>query len=151
MRISDWSSDVCSSDLPARALGLRPGQTMTAAQALSKGFATAEYDAAQIEHWQQFLAAWAYRFSSQVSVHYPRTVVFEIESSLGLFGPWPVFEKRLRAELTQLGFRHRIVADPNPVAARVLANAYDALDRKTGVEGTGGAVSVDPGGSGTIK
>ncbi|WP_434557662.1 Y-family DNA polymerase [Pseudomonas sp. Z4-20] len=112
---------------PARALGLRPGQTMTAAQALSKGFATAEYDAAQIEHWQQFLAAWAYRFSSQVSVHYPRTVVFEIESSLGLFGPWPVFEARLRDELTELGFRHRIVAAPNPVAARVLANAYDAL------------------------
>jgi protein ImuB len=100
---------------------------MTAAQALSKGFATAEYDAAEIEHWQQFLAAWAYRFSSQVSVHYPRAVVFEIESSLGLFGPWPMFEARLRAELGELGFRHRIVAAPNPVAARVLANVYDGL------------------------
>ncbi len=111
----------------ARALGLRPGQSMTAAQALSKGFATAEYDAAEIEHWQQFLAAWAYRFSAQVSVHYPRAVVFEIESSLGLFGPWPTFEARLRAELGELGFRHRIVAAPNPVAARVLANVYDGL------------------------
>ncbi|WP_223513091.1 Y-family DNA polymerase [Pseudomonas sp. GL-B-19] len=111
----------------ARALGLRPGQSMTAAQALSKGFATAEYDAAEIEHWQQFLAAWAYRFSSQVSVHYPRAVVFEIESSLGLFGSWPAFEVRLRAELGELGFRHRIVAAPNPVAARVLANVYDGL------------------------
>jgi protein ImuB len=59
----------------ARALGLRPGQSMSAAQALSKGFATAEYDTAEIEHWQQFLAAWAYRFSSQVSVHYPRAGV----------------------------------------------------------------------------
>lgn len=111
----------------ARALGLRPGQSMTAAQALSKGFVTAEYDATEIEHWQQFLAAWAYRFSSQVSVHYPRAVVFEIESSLGLFGPWPQFETRLRAELGELGFRHRIVAAPNPVAARVLANVYDGL------------------------
>jgi protein ImuB len=111
----------------ARALGLRPGQSMTAAQALSKGFVTAEYDAAEIEHWQQFLAAWAYRFSSQVSVHYPRAVVFEIESSLGLFGPWTTFEARLRSELSELGFRHRIVAAPNPVAARVLANVYDGL------------------------
>lgn len=111
----------------ARALGLRPGQSMTAAQALSKGFVTAEYDAAEIEHWQQFLAAWAYRFSSQVSVHYPRAVVFEIESSLGLFGPWATFEARLRSELSELGFRHRIVAAPNPVAARVLANVYDGL------------------------
>lgn len=111
----------------ARALGLRPGQSMTAAQALSKGFATAEYDAAEIEQWQQFLAAWAYRFSSQVSVHYPRAVVFEIASSLGLFGDWPSFEARLRKELGELGFRHRIVAAPNPAAARVLANAYDGL------------------------
>ncbi|MHC8305834.1 Y-family DNA polymerase [Pseudomonas sp. PB3P13] len=111
----------------ARALGLRPGQSMTAAQALSKGFVTAEYDSAEIEHWQQFLAAWAYRFSSQVSVHYPRAVVFEIESSLGLFGDWPQFETRLRSELGELGFRHRIVAAPNPAAARILANAYDGL------------------------
>ncbi|PTT84882.1 DNA repair nucleotidyltransferase, partial [Pseudomonas sp. HMWF005] len=111
----------------ARKLGLRPGQSMTAAQALSKGFATADYDVAEVEHWQQFLAAWAYRFSAQVSVHYPRTVVFEIESSLGLFGTWTQFEARLRKELSDLGFRHRIVAAPNPVAARVLANAYDGL------------------------
>ncbi|QRK86678.1 DNA polymerase Y family protein [Pseudomonas granadensis] len=111
----------------ARKLGLRAGQSMTAAQAMSKGFATVDYQAAEVERWQQFLAAWAYRFSAQVSVHYPRTVVFEIESSLGLFGTWAQFEARLRQELTDLGFRHRIVAAPNPVAARVLANAYDGL------------------------
>jgi protein ImuB len=81
----------------------------------------------EIERWQQFLAAWAYRFSSQVSVYYPRALLFEIESSLGLFGPWPQFEARLRQELTELGFRHRIVAAPNPAAARVLANLYDGL------------------------
>ncbi|POA17001.1 DNA repair nucleotidyltransferase [Pseudomonas sp. FW300-N1A1] len=111
----------------ARALGLRPGQSMTAAQALSKAFASVDYDLAEVEHWQQFLAAWAYRFSSQVSVHFPRAVLFEIESSLGLFGPWPQFEARLRAELTALGFRHRLVAAPNPLAARILANAYNGL------------------------
>ncbi|MGO4002844.1 Y-family DNA polymerase [Pseudomonas fluorescens] len=112
---------------PARALGLRAGQSMTAAQALSKAFVSADYDVAGVEHWQQFLAAWAYGFSSQVSVHFPRTVLFEIESSLGLFGPWPQFEARLRAELTALGFRHRLVAAPNPLAARILANAHDGL------------------------
>ncbi|MDP0880807.1 hypothetical protein, partial [Klebsiella variicola] len=53
--------------------------------------------------------AWAYRFSSQVSLYYPRALLFEIESSLGLFGPWPQFEARLRKELTELGvpFGHR--------------------------------------------
>ena len=111
----------------ARALGLRPGQSLTAAHALAKSFASAEYDPAEIERYQQFLAAWAYQFSSQVSLYYPRALLFEIESSLGLFGPWPRFEARLRKELTELGFRHRIVAAPNPVAARVLANIKDGV------------------------
>ncbi|WP_025856173.1 DNA polymerase Y family protein [Pseudomonas sp. CHM02] len=111
----------------ARALGLRPGQSLTAAHALVKTFACAEYDPAEIERHQQFLAAWAYQFSSQVSLYYPRALLFEIESSLGLFGPWPQFEARLRKALSELGFRHRIVAAPNPAAARVLANIYDGL------------------------
>ncbi|MGL5997815.1 MAG: Y-family DNA polymerase [Pseudomonas proteolytica] len=111
----------------ARALGLRPGQSLTAAHALTKAFACAEYDPVEIDRCQQLLAAWAYGFSSQVSVFYPRALLFEIESSLGLFGPWPLLEARLREELTDLGFRHRIVAAPNPAAARVLANAYDGL------------------------
>lgn len=111
----------------ARALGLKPGQTLTAAQALSRDFATAEYELAAIKGWQQFLAAWAYGFSAQVSLHYPRCLLLEVESSLGLFGPWPRFEARLREELTALGFRHRITAAPHPAAARVLANAHDGL------------------------
>lgn len=112
---------------PARALGLRPGQSLTAAKALVCDFATAEYDPEEIGKWHRFLAAWAYRFSSHVSLDYPRVLMMEIESSLGLFGPWPRFEARLREELTALGFRHRIVTAPNPAAARVLANAYDGL------------------------
>lgn len=111
----------------ARVLGLRPGQSLTAAHALVKQFACVEYDPLEIERLQQFLAAWAYRFSSQVSLYYPRALLFEIESSLGLFGPWPQLEARLRKELTELGFRHRIVAAPNPAAARILANGYDGL------------------------
>jgi hypothetical protein len=54
-------------------------------------------------------------------------LMLEIQGSLGLFGPWPRFEARLRGELMALGFRHRIVVAPNPVAARVLANGHDGL------------------------
>lgn len=111
----------------ARALGLRAGQSLTSAQALAQGFATVEHDPAATERQQQLLAAWAYRFSSQVSLHYPRALLLEVESSLGLFGPWPRFEARLREELRALGFRHRIVLASNPVAARMLANAHDGL------------------------
>jgi protein ImuB len=111
----------------ARALGLRPGQTLTSAQLLVRDFLTVAHDPDETERLQRLLAAWAYRFSSQVSLKYPRVLLMEIESSLGLFGPWPVFEARLRAELSALGFSHRIVVAPNPVAARMLANAHDGL------------------------
>lgn len=111
----------------ARALGLRRGMALTAAQALASGFATIDHDPDEEARWHRFLAAWAYRFSSQVSTRWPHALLVEIQGSLGLFGPWPQFEARLREELTQLGFAHRIVAAPNPVAARALANVHDGL------------------------
>lgn len=111
----------------AHALGLRAGQALSTAQALASHFTCVEHDPAAVEQLQQLLAAWAYRFSSQVSLHYPRTLLLEVESSLGLFGPWPAFEARLREELSALGLRHRIVLASNPVAARMLANAHDGL------------------------
>lgn len=111
----------------ARALGLRAGQTLTAARALADGFACVEVEPARIEQLQQLLAAWAYRYSAQVSLHYPRALLLEVGSSLQLFGPWPTFEARLRQELTELGLRQRIVLATNPVAARMLANGHDGL------------------------
>lgn len=117
----------------ARELGLRPGMSLTAAKALTNDFAQAEYDVQQIECWHRLLAAWAYRFSSHVSLHYPRALLLEVQSSLGLFGPWPRFETLLREELLGMGFRHRIALAPNPAAARMLANSHDgaaAQDRE---------------------
>jgi len=111
----------------ATALGLRAGQTLTAARALADGFHCVEADDARIDQLQQLLAAWAYRYSAQVSLHYPRALLLEVGSSLQLFGPWPVFEARLREELTALGLRQRIVLATNPVAARMLANGHDGL------------------------
>ncbi|WP_194790710.1 Y-family DNA polymerase [Pseudomonas sp. UFMG81] len=111
----------------ANRLGLRAGQTLTAARALADGFTCVEVEPARIEQLQQLLAAWAYRFSAQVSLHYPRALLLEVGSSLQLFGPWPVFEARLRQELNALGLRQRIVLASNPVAARMLANVHDGL------------------------
>lgn len=111
----------------ARELGLKPGQTLTAAQTIATGFAVRHYDQQKIEHSQQMLAAWAYGFSSHVSLDFPRALLLEVASSLQLFGPWSVLEQRLRNELTNLGFRHRIVLAPNPLAARMLCNVHDGL------------------------
>lgn len=111
----------------ARALGLRPGMSLTAAQVIAPGFAAMEYDPDEAQRGHSLLAAWAYRFSSLVSTQYAHALVLEIEASLRLFGPWPRFEARLREELGELGFRHRIVVAPNPAAARVLANVHNGI------------------------
>lgn len=109
----------------AAAQGLRPGQSLAAAQVLAVDFETVDYDPAAEMDWQQFLAAWAYRYSSQVSVDFAEAVLLEVGASLGLFGPWPDFERRLREELRELGFTHRIAVAPVPRAAWVLAGARD--------------------------
>jgi protein ImuB len=111
----------------ARAAGLRPGMPLAAAQALGGAFAQADDDPDETERWRHFLAAWAYGFSSQVSTDLAHALVLEVGHSLQLFGPWPRLEARMRGELRGLGFRHRLVAAPNPHAARALANVHDGL------------------------
>ncbi len=112
-------------DEAARAAGLRPGQRLAEAEAVCRNLLTAEYDAAHTRAALSLIAAWAYRWSADVLLDPPRTVTLEVGRSLGLFGPWPKLEARLRGGLAQLGFRHRIALAPNPRAARVLAGARD--------------------------
>jgi protein ImuB len=116
----------------AERLGLHAGQALAAAHALSSGFATLEYDPDDVARSRDFLAAWAYRYSSQVGAvafngMAEDAIVLEIGASLRLFGPWPRFERQLREDLTALGFTHRIVVAPNARAAWVLAGTHDGL------------------------
>jgi len=94
---------------------------------LSPSAATGNATAGDAAHWRELLAAWAYRYSSQVHVGYDDAVVLEIGASLRLFGPWPAFERRLRADLEALGIACRIAVAPNPRAAWVLAGLHDGL------------------------
>lgn len=107
--------------------GLHRGQSLGAAQALAADLTLVEYDADQVARWQQFLAAWAYRYSSQVSIAFPGAIALEIAGSLSLFGPWPRLQARLREELAVLGFRHRIALAPTASAAWVLSGHHDGL------------------------
>ena len=111
----------------AKAAGLRAGQSLATAQALCARFTAVEYDPAEITRWHEFLAAWAYRYGSLVSRQLPAALLLEVEASFRLFGPWPRLEAQLRADLTELGFRHRLTLAPNPWAARVLANVHDGV------------------------
>ena len=114
-------------NIAAKTAGLRPGQSLGAAQAICSRFSAIEYDPTEVERWHDFLAAWAYRYSSLVNRSMPSALLLEVEASFKLFGPWPRFEAQLRTDLAELGFRHRITLAPNPYAARALANVHDGL------------------------
>ncbi|MBF1262671.1 MAG: DNA polymerase Y family protein [Lautropia mirabilis] len=107
--------------------GLRVGQKLTVARAIHADFIALPHDAAALPRWQQWLAAWAYRFSHQVCTAWPQALVLEVGSSLGLMGGWPAFEERLRRELSDLQFHHRIALAPFPRAAHLLAWLQDGL------------------------
>ncbi|MEO7251491.1 MAG: DNA polymerase Y family protein, partial [Arenimonas sp.] len=66
------------------------------------------HDPRQEERLRHLLAAWAYRYSSMVSLEGEDALVLEVQGSLGLFGPWPRLERMLRDDLQALGFQHRI-------------------------------------------
>lgn len=111
----------------AAAAGLAPGMRLVAAHALLRDFAMVEYEEAAEARVQRFLAAWAYRHSSLVSMQWPGCLLLEVRGSFGLLGPWPRIEARLRGELDALGFRHRLALAPTPRAARVFAGLRDGL------------------------
>lgn len=111
----------------ARALGLKPGMSLIAAHAIVDGFQMVEHDPQACERARQLLAAWAYRYSSQVSTEFAHAIVLEIGRSRNLFGLWPQLQQRLGEELRELGFRHRMACAPNPYAARALTNLADGL------------------------
>jgi protein ImuB len=111
----------------ARALGMHRGQALAAARALCAELRTHEHRPQEAQRLHELLAAWAYRYSSLVCLPQPDCVVLEIGRSFGLFGQWPGFEKRLRADLSALGVHHRIAAAPTVSGACVLAAFRDGL------------------------
>ena len=72
------------------------------------------------------LAAWAYRFSSHVSLSEPDALLIEVGASLRLFGGWPALERRLRRELARIGYAPAIAVAPH---ARGRARARRAARR----------------------
>ncbi|HLQ85203.1 MAG TPA: DNA polymerase Y family protein, partial [Salinisphaeraceae bacterium] len=118
----------------AHAAGLRRGQRLAQAEVICHDLLTAEYDAQQTRAALARVAAHAYGYSSSVLLDPPNTVALEVGKSLNLFGPWPQLAARLRRELVDLGFHHRIALAPNPHAARVLANMRDGAGVTTAAD-----------------
>ncbi|WP_397597107.1 Y-family DNA polymerase [Silanimonas sp.] len=111
----------------ARVQGVQAGQAVASAQLLCPGLALSAHQPVRDAALREWLAAYAYGFSAEVSLRECDTVLFEAGRSLGLFGPWPRWQQRLRDELAGYGVQVRIACAPTPLAARGLARAHDGL------------------------
>lgn len=109
----------------ARAIGVRRGQPVAAAQALCRSLSAWPRDHAAESARLESLADWAYRFSTEVSIAAPDALFVEIGASLTLFGGWPALERRMRAELGAFAPVHRLAVAPTAAAAQVLAGCAD--------------------------
>jgi protein ImuB len=119
---------VAYANAAARARGVRPGQVLAAARALCAQVDARRRDTDAERQALDLLAAWAYRFSAQVSRAEPDTLWLEVGASLTLFKGWPALQQRLQAELQALGFgAWRFGVAPVAAAARVLALSYEQI------------------------
>jgi len=109
----------------AQARGVRVDHPPAAARAMHADLALRNRDRAAEQRLLHSLAAWAYRFSSHVSLAEPDALLIEVGASLRLFGGWPVLERRLRRELAQVEQDPALAVAPLPAAARVLATRHD--------------------------
>ncbi len=96
-------------------------------EALSGGNDFGELRCAPACAMLESLAAWAYRFSSQVAIAAPDALLLEAGASFRLFGQWPALQRCMRSELHALGHSHALALTPTASGARVLAGCRDGL------------------------
>ncbi|GMV31999.1 MAG: hypothetical protein AMXMBFR59_41240 [Rhodanobacteraceae bacterium] len=112
----------------AQARGVRPGIVLATARALCADLDARKREPDAERQALHLLATWAYRFSGQVSRGEPDTLWLEVGASLTLFNGWPTLQRRLHAELQDLGFgTYRLGVAPVAAAARVLALSYEQI------------------------
>lgn len=118
---------VVLANLAARQAGVHDGQPLAAAQAVCPRLAFAARDEAAERQALESIAAWAYRFSADVSIVAPDSVFLEVGASLTLFGGVAALERRVRLEIAAFGFRYALTMAPTATGARVLASDADGI------------------------
>jgi protein ImuB len=107
----------------ARLAGLSAGQSLNTAWTLLADFTALPHNPQADLQLQNLLLNWAYQFSAMVFGDALDSIVLEVQSSLALFGPWPVFANRLASELSELNVRVQIALAPSACAALALAKS----------------------------
>ena len=105
----------------ARAAGIVPGQSASAALALHADAVLIERSVQREQQTLESLAAWLERFSSCVSIVGPDVLVLEIAGSLRLFGGLRALRRQIAEGLQAKGFDANLAIAPTPLAATWIA------------------------------
>jgi protein ImuB len=111
----------------AKRAGVRAGLALTAAHALCPELSIASRDEDAERQSLASVAAWAYRFSADVSIAGGDAILLEIGASLTLFGGLAALLRRLRCEIAAFGFDYSLAAAATATAAHVLAAQADGI------------------------
>ena len=112
---------VVLADAAAQAIGVRAGQPLAVARALHARLPARTRDDEAERVLLESLAGFAYRYSAQVSLAPPCSLLVEVGASLNLFDGWPQLERELREVFTSTGLAYALALAPVASAALVLA------------------------------
>ena len=115
------------SNASAQTAGVRSNQALTAARTLCPHLSTIPRDGSAERQALEAIAAFAYRFSGEVSIAQPDSIFLEIGASLGLFGGIAALQRRLCSEIAAFGFASSLAIAPTAAGARVLATQTSGL------------------------
>ncbi len=101
--------------------GIRPGLGVGAARALCADLQVLPRRPAAEREALERLAAWSIRFTPQVSLVPPRSLLLEVAASLCLFGGAGGLLAQVAAGVSDLGYGCRLALTPTPLGALILA------------------------------
>ena len=110
-------------DADARAAGVMPGQTASAALALLPALELEERSLLREQQALEGLATWLEQFSSFVSIADHNVLLLEIAGSLCLFDGLQALRQKISRGLRELGFTAMPAIAPTPLAATWLARS----------------------------
>ncbi len=118
---------VLACNAPAAQAGIQSGMPLNAAHALSENLQVKARDSAAEHLALERLAAWAYQYTSFVSIQRPFSLQLEVGGSLRLFGGMDALKEHLRTDLNALGYEVQLAAAPTPLGAWLLAKSGNEI------------------------
>lgn len=112
-----WLNDIAAD------LGILPGNSMDTAYTLSNSVSAFERDATREHVAITQLAGWAYKYTPNVSLLAPHSLLLDIRGCLKLFGGMEGLYSSIVDGLEATGYSALVGAAPTPMAALLLARA----------------------------